>query len=195
MRIYTRSGDAGQTSLIYGHRVDKDALRVQAYGTVDEANSSIGLAIALLPEDTAYADLRAYLTRVQRDLFDVGRDLATPEDKQESFCITAADVGLLEQMIDRVESENTSLHQFILPGGHPSAAALHHSRTVTRRAERMVVTLARHEFVSGSLQMYLNRLSDLLFVLARAVNRRTSWQEPGVDFQSSKTNPLQGFER
>ncbi|RIV29214.1 cob(I)yrinic acid a,c-diamide adenosyltransferase [Alicyclobacillaceae bacterium I2511] len=195
MKIYTRSGDAGQTSLIYGHRVDKDALRVQAYGTVDEANSSIGLAIALLPEETSYVDLHSYLTRVQRDLFDVGRDLATPEDKRDGLFITADDVNLLEQIIDRVESENTPLHQFVLPGGHPAAAALHHTRTVTRRAERMVVALSRQETVSADLQKYLNRLSDLLFVLARCVNRRTNWQEPGVDFQSQKTNPLQTFEQ
>src|SRR5579875_1336876 len=118
MKIYTRSGDAGQTSLIYGRRVDKDSLRVQAYGTVDEANSTIGLALALLHAEEKFADLHRIGVRIQRDLFDVGRDLATPEDKRDGFYVLQDDVDLLEKMIDKLDAELPPLTRFVLPGGH-----------------------------------------------------------------------------
>jgi len=190
MKIYTRSGDAGKTSLIYGRRVDKDALRVQAYGTVDEANSAIGLAIACLPPDATFNDLRQIGVRLQRDLFDVGRDLATPEDKRDGFIVQQTDVELLETIIDQFDAGLTPLTRFVLPGGHMAAAAFHGARTITRHAERLVVTVQKQEPVSPTLQKYLNRLSDLLFVLARVVNARTKVEEPGVDFQAPKPSPF-----
>lgn len=186
MKIYTRSGDEGQTSLIYGTRIGKDSDRVNVYGTVDEANSTIGLAISLLPQQATFDDVRKYLARVQRDLFDVGRDMATPEDKRKDFFIGEADVALLERIIDTLDVENPPLRQFVLPGGHPAAAAFHVARTVTRRAERMLVALEREEPIQPELRKYLNRLSDLLFVVARVVNTRTATTEPGVDFKAEK---------
>jgi cob(I)alamin adenosyltransferase len=190
MRIYTRSGDAGETSLIYGRRVGKDSLRVNAYGTVDEANSAIGLAMSLLPDEPAFADLRRYGERVQRDLFDVGRDLATPEDKRDGFFVAEADVSTVERMIDELEKGNPPLTRFVLPGGHPAAAAFHLARTIVRRAERTIVALERIEPVNPAIRKYLNRLSDLLFVMARSVNVRTRVPEPGVDFQAEKIDPF-----
>lgn len=190
MRIYTRSGDDGQTSLIYGRRIDKDSLRVDTYGTVDEANSVIGVALAALPEDARYDDVRKLGQRVQRDLFDVGRDLATPEDKHDAMYITQVDVDLLERAIDKLWAEAPPLTQFVLPGGHMAAAMLHHARTVIRRAEREVVSLGRQEPVQPQLRKYLNRLSDLLFTMARVVNARTGTAEPAVDFHAVKEDPL-----
>jgi cob(I)alamin adenosyltransferase len=190
MKVYTRSGDEGKTSLIYGRRIDKDALRVHTYGLVDEANSSIGVALSLLPTEARFDDLRRFGERIQRDLFDVGRDLATPEDKRDATYIGQADVDMLEKMIDTIDAENPPLSRFVLPGGHPAAAALHLSRTVVRGAERMVVSLGKQEPVNPYLQKYLNRLSDLLFVMARVVNTRTQTVEPGVDFQAAKPNPF-----
>lgn len=188
MKIYTRTGDEGKTSLIYGRRIDKDSLRVEAYGTVDEANSVIGVALASVPPD--FADIRKMVERVQRDLFDVGRDLATPLDKQDGFFVGSSDVELLEKMIDRVDAQNAPLHQFVLPGGHPAAAAFHHARTVVRRAERCIVTLAKQEPVNPTIRNYLNRLSDFMFVLARVLNTRTHHAEPGVDFKAEKIDPF-----
>lgn len=190
MKIYTKSGDHGQTSLIYGRRIDKDSLRVHAYGMLDEANSAIGLALALLPEEARFDDIRRIGTRLQRDLFDVGRDLATPEDKRDGFYVADADVVLLEQLIDRFDPELPPLTRFILPGGHVSAAAFHQARTIARSAERCVVSLQKQEPVSPVIAKYLNRLSDLLFVLARAVNVRYGVEEPGVDFHAAKPDPL-----
>jgi cob(I)alamin adenosyltransferase len=190
MRIYTRSGDAGETSLIYGRRVGKDSLRVNVYGTVDEANSAIGLAVSLLPGEPAFADLRRYGERVQRDLFDVGRDLATPEDKRDGFFVAETDVATVERMIDELEKGNPPLTRFVLPGGHPAAAAFHLARTIVRRAERTIVALERSEPVNPVIRKYLNRLSDLLFVMARSVNVRAGVPEPGVDFQAEKFDPF-----
>jgi cob(I)alamin adenosyltransferase len=191
VKIYTRSGDEGQTSLIYGRRVGKDSERVNAYGTVDEANSSVGLAIGLLPSEPSYDDLRKYGERIQRDMFDVGRDLATPEDKRDDFYVGQADVDLLERMIDTLSTDLPPLTRFVLPGGHSAAAAFHVARTVTRRAERAIVHLQRDETVQPMIRKYLNRLSDLLFVMARVVNHRVGTEEPGVDFQATKTSPFE----
>lgn len=189
MKIYTRSGDTGKTSLIYGRRIEKDAARVEAYGTVDECNSAIGFAVALLPVDAAFDDLRRICVRLQRDLFDVGRDLATPEDKRDGFYVEQKDIDLLEHVIDCLDCETPPLTQFVLPGGHVSAAAFHVARTTTRHAERLVVTVQKQETVSPMIQKYLNRLSDLLFVMARVVNARTQTPEPTVNFQSEKPEP------
>ena len=196
MKIYTRSGDEGQTSLIYGRRVDKDSLRVQCYGKVDEANSVIGLAAGLLGDASManhradFSDLKRMCARIQRDLFDVGRDLATPEDKRDGFYIGQADVDLLEQMIDTLDAENAPLQRFVLPGGHAAAGAFHVARTVVREAERNVISLQRVETVQPQLRKYLNRLSDFLFVTARLVNTRMGVEEPGVDFNVQKPNPF-----
>ena len=181
-RIYTRGGDAGETSLGDGTRVPKHSLRVAAYGTVDEANAAIG--IARLHTDTA-AD--AMLDRIQNDLFDLGADLCTPEDGQRAagaLRITAPQVERLEREIDAMNAMLRPLDSFILPGGTPAAAYLHLARTITRRAERLVSELAAGEPVNPEALKYLNRLSDHLFVLGRRVNdngaRDVLWR-PGAN--------------
>ncbi len=176
MKIYTKTGDRGETSLMGGRRVPKDDTRVAAYGDVDETNAAIGVVRATAPADLA----DALLGDVQRDLFAIGGALATPEPgrltaaRRAKVAVTAARVRALEKAIDSAEAELTPLKAFVLPGGSPKAAALHVARTVCRRAERSVVRLAREERVAGGRQIliYLNRLSDLLFVLARQANRR-----------------------
>ena len=193
MRIYTRGGDQGQTSLIYGRRIQKDDPVVEAYGNVDEANSCIGLAISALPTDESFEDLRLMCRRIQRDLFDVGRDLATPEDKRDTFYVSDDDVTLLESMIDMLDKENPPLTQFILPGGNLAGATFHFARTVTRRAERSVVALqSPNQGASPAAAKYLNRLSDFLFVAARTVNFRTATSEDTVDFSGPKPDPWGG---
>ena len=174
MKIYTRRGDAGQTDLFGGERVTKDALRVSAYGDVDELNASIGAAIAA-GIDTA---LEAPMARIQSALFDLGASLATPDPahrrKANIAGVESADIDALEGLIDRLEAGLSPLATFILPGGRPSAAAFHVARTVCRRAERAVVRLAATpgESVEENATRYLNRLSDLLFVVARHENAR-----------------------
>lgn len=171
-RIYTRGGDTGETSLGDGSRVPKQALRVEAYGTVDEANAAIGLArLYVGPGGDAESD--AMLARIQNDLFDLGADLCTPEDGRRAagaLRIVAAQVERLEREIDAMNAELRPLDSFILPGGSPGAAHLHLARTVTRRAERLVCALAAVEPVNPEAVKYLNRLSDHLFVLGRRLN-------------------------
>jgi cob(I)alamin adenosyltransferase len=162
-KIYTRTGDKGTTGLGDGSRVDKDSLRVEAYGTVDELNSSIGLLAAHnLPEF-----IRPELIDIQHDLFDIGGELSIPGHNT----VTDKQVERLEVCLDRLNAELPPLQEFILPGGAPEAAACHLARTVCRRAERRVVSLAREEAVNMASQRYLNRLSDLLFVVARVLNQ------------------------
>ena len=168
-RIYTRGGDKGRTSLVDGKRVAKHSLRVAAYGAVDEANAVIGIA-RLQVADPA---IGAMLQRIQNDLFDLGADLANPPAKQPKFeplRILQAQVDRLEAEIDRLNADLTPLNSFVLPGGTPAAAQLHLARTVVRRAEREATALAAREAVSEPALRYLNRLSDLLFVMARWVN-------------------------
>lgn len=178
MRIYTKSGDKGETSLVYGVRVPKFAGRVEAYGTCDEANSAIGLALSLLPQEERWNDLRKALHVVQTKLFHIGAELATPEGKQVGWPIQEEDVAFLEGEIDRLDAELPPLTQFVLPGGHPSGAAFHVARTVVRRAERLTVHLAQSETVNPVVVKYLNRLSDYLFVVARTVNKGLGHVEP-----------------
>jgi len=174
-RIYTRGGDNGETSLGDGSRVAKHALRVEAYGTVDEANAAIGLA-RLYTADDPEAD--AMLGRIQNDLFDLGADLCTPEEgrraanqhKEGALRIVAAQIERLEREIDAINAALPPLESFILPGGSAAAAHLHLARTVTRRAERLVCALAVAEKVNPEAVKYLNRLSDHLFVLGRHLN-------------------------
>jgi len=172
LKIYTRTGDGGDTGLFGGGRVPKDHRRVAAYGAVDELNAAIGLARALDP--TALGD--ALLDDIQRDLFAIGGQLASPEPAKVAKALAKAAlsderVAALERAIDSTEATLSPLHGFILPGGTPKAAALHFARTVCRRAERCVVTLSREAPpIAPSILPYLNRLSDLLFVLARGAN-------------------------
>jgi cob(I)alamin adenosyltransferase len=163
-KIYTRTGDDGTTGLGDGTRVPKDADRVEAYGTVDELNSSIGvlLAVAGLPEKVT-----GCLIDIQHELFDMGGELCIPGH----HVITAGHVSRLESVLDEFNATLPPLKEFILPGGGPAAAACHLSRTIARRAERRVLTLSRIESVEPDVVKYLNRLSDLLFVLARVLAR------------------------
>ncbi len=165
-KIYTRTGDAGQTGLYGGGRVSKDDPRVEAYGTIDEANSALGLLAVHLDGELAAAILAA-----QRTLFDIGAELATPTPGRVA-AVTGEQVGALERLIDGWETELAPLRQFILPGGGRPAGFCHLARAVVRRAERRTVTLARTAEVNPEILRYLNRLSDCLFVLARVLNHR-----------------------
>jgi cob(I)alamin adenosyltransferase len=169
-KIYTRTGDDGTTGLGDGKRIAKDDPRVEAYGTVDELNSCIGviLAAANLPDA-----IRATLTEVQHDLFDLGGELCIPGSR----AINASQVTRLETTLDAYNDPLPPLKEFILPGGGPAAAACHLARTIARRAERRAWTLATQEALSTDLTNYLNRLSDLLFVLARVLARHESGTE------------------
>jgi cob(I)alamin adenosyltransferase len=168
-RIYTRTGDLGETGLIGGKRVPKDDPRVEAYGAVDELNASIGAARALTRE----TDLIEVFERIQHRLFDLGAELAAPKPGAETpSAVTEAEVKVLEGVIDLYQETLPPLREFILPAGSPLGAALQVARTVCRRAERRAVTLARREAVNPEIVRYLNRLSDLLFVLARVGNER-----------------------
>jgi cob(I)alamin adenosyltransferase len=171
VRIYTKTGDSGETALLGGTRVSKAAPRVAAYGEVDELNAWLGLVRASKLDD----QLSAMLDRIQRDLFAVGSRLADPSGqvtrRLEKASVTREDVTRLEAWIDLLDGELPPLRSFILAGGSPAGAALHVARTVCRRAERAVVSLGQ-DAVEPELRVYLNRLSDLLFVIARAANHR-----------------------
>lgn len=179
MKVYTRGGDAGETSLFGGARVRKDVARVEAYGAVDELNAVLGIAIAELSD----ADLLGYLRTIQEALFELGGELATPDAGEREIQgkpvsrLADEDVAELERRIDGFGAELEPLRSFILPGGAPGGAHLHHARTVCRRAERRVVHLAADEPVSPVTLRYLNRLSDLLFVMARVINQRAGARE------------------
>ena len=172
MKIYTRRGDGGETDLFGGPRVAKDDLRVEAYGAVDELNAGIGVAAALSTHD----DLRGICQEIQARLFDLGAILATPDPRRREKNgvpeLGADRVEALERHVDLLEEELEPLRRFILPGGLPAAAAFHVARTVCRRAERRCVALAREADLGDAPVGYLNRLSDLLFVVARVENRR-----------------------
>lgn len=171
MKVYTKRGDRGETDLAGGVRVGKDALRVEAYGAVDELNAFVGLAIVQCDEG-----LHPVLETIQRTLFEIGGGLATPPDAGQSSLSTDGatdrDVAALESAIDGADAGLPPLRAFVLPGGCPAAAAFHAARTVCRRAERRTVALDREEPLGDATLRYLNRLSDLLFVLARAENVR-----------------------
>ena len=177
-RIYTRGGDSGQTSLGRGERVAKHDLRVEAYGTVDEANSVIGLARSAITRTALggapYHEADAMLARIQNDLFDLGADLCTPEGEakrgEQALRIVASQVERLEHEIDAMNADLEPLKSFILPGGSEAAAWLHLARTVARRAERRMTQLAAEQPINPEAIKYINRLSDHLFVLARRLN-------------------------
>ncbi len=172
MKVYTRRGDAGETDLFGGARVPKDHLRVEAYGAVDELNAALGVAAAASPS----ADVRALVESLQGRLFDLGAHLAAPDPERRAKSQLPGpreeDVDALERRIDGLETELAPLRRFVLPGGSPAAAAFHVARTVCRRAERRAVALGRAEALDPLVVRFLNRLSDLLFVLARVENRR-----------------------
>lgn len=169
-RVYTRTGDDGTTALGAGQRVPKESLRIESYGTVDELNSCVGVAVASGLEPT----LAAELTRIQNELFHLGSDLCMPEEdkaKRPVPKIEQRHIDALEKLMDRLSESLPPLENFVLPGGSPGAARLHVARAVCRRAERIVVALSREEKVGPHTIPYLNRLSDALFVMARFENR------------------------
>jgi len=169
-KVYTRTGDGGETHLGMGRRVAKDSPRVEAYGTVDELQSAIGVVLAASPVE----EVREALVRIQNELFNLGSDLCLLEEEKKDLAVPRIEkrhVDALEAYMDGVQNVLGPLEEFILPGGAPAAAHLHVARTVCRRAERLVVTLAREEPVGEHVIRYLNRLSDALFVMARHENR------------------------
>ncbi len=176
-KVYTRTGDDGTTGLGSGRRVPKESLRIEAYGTVDEWNSQIGVALATGLDP----DVAAALRTIQNELFHLGSDLCVLEEEKEKLPVPGiADrhVAALEKLMDRLSESLPPLTNFVLPGGSPGAAQLHVARTVCRRAERLVVSLSRSERVGTFLIQYLNRLSDALFVMARYENKMRGVPEP-----------------
>ncbi|NUN68740.1 MAG: cob(I)yrinic acid a,c-diamide adenosyltransferase [Bacteroidetes bacterium] len=175
MKIYTKTGDKGETALFGGERVPKDAQRIEAYGSVDELNCELGVIRAAKP----HPSIDRILAKIQHQLFELGADLATPIAHQSPFIprIKRRHAVLLERTIDALEKELQPLKTFILPGGSPTAAHLHLARTVCRRAERNVVRLSRNEDIGDAVIVYLNRLSDLLFVMARYANHKDGVEE------------------
>lgn len=174
-KLYTRTGDDGTTGLFGGPRVPKHDLRVAAYGTVDELNAHLGLVVAALDTNRPlHKELHAMLGDIQARLFDLGADLATPADSKHADKIErlpAEDVARLEGRIDEIDDRNAPMEHFVLPGGTEVSARIHVARTICRRAERAVVELAGRTEVNGEVHRYLNRLSDLLFAMARLVNK------------------------
>ncbi len=187
MKLYTRTGDDGSTGLFGGTRVPKNGARIEAYGTVDELNATVGVAITSLPEGTAgVAHLRTMLIDLQSLLFDLGADLATPLDSPHADKVRRLnddDIRQLETWIDEIDAANPAMTSFILPGGTPAAAHLHVARTICRRAERRVLSCGEEAPLGTAPLTWLNRLSDLLFALARRVNHElgvadTPWTSP-----------------
>lgn len=174
MKLYTRTGDDGTTGLFSGARVSKDHPRIEAYGTVDEANASIGMAMAACRRDVAYeARVHEILLQVQSRLFDIGADLATPEGANNSdriMRVTETHVNEVERWIDEVDGANEPLRTFVMPSGGELASRLHLARTICRRAERLMVSLSHVEPVGAGPMRYMNRLSDMLFAMARRAN-------------------------
>jgi cob(I)alamin adenosyltransferase len=182
-KVYTRTGDKGETALVGGKRVPKDSPRIDAYGTIDELNSVVGLARAFneekLTAGEAHQFLDAVLRQIQDELFDLGSELATPDDFSYDgmYRVGENEVNNLERIIDQCQKELEPLKSFILPGGGRIAAYLHQCRTVCRRAEREILRLSRTEPLSAWPLKYVNRLSDLLFVLSRWIGKRTGEPE------------------
>lgn len=179
MKIYTKTGDHGETGLFDGTRVAKNALRVEAYGEVDELNAVLGMALSFIRDDE---EIRTCLFTIQRDLFVVGAHLADPSARVEAkrgskATFTAAQVTQLEEWIDHFETLLPPLRQFILPGGSKGGATLQLARTVCRRAERRIVTLSASVDIDALILVYINRLSDFLFVLARLESQRRNYTE------------------
>lgn len=185
MKIYTKTGDKGESSLFGGRRVRKDHLRLESYGTIDELNASIGVIRASSPGE----EIDKILADLQDELFILGADLATPEAESQRSVprISAKDAADLEAVIDTLEPKLKPLQKFIHPGGSPVAAHVHVARTICRRAERCVVRLSGQEAVSEACIVYLNRLSDLLFMLARYANHQAGVAEPEWNPPAART--------
>jgi cob(I)alamin adenosyltransferase len=185
MKIYTKTGDKGETALFGGERVPKDALRIEAYGSVDELNCIIGVIRSLSP----HKSVDSILGKIQNQLFELGADLATPIAHKSPFItrIKKKHSTLLEKTIDKLDAQLSPLRSFILPGGSVIASHLHLARTVCRHAERNVVRLSRNEDIGDEVIIYLNRLSDLLFVMARYANHLDGKEE--VKWASGKRHP------
>jgi cob(I)alamin adenosyltransferase len=182
-RVYTRTGDRGETALVGGKRVPKDSLRIEAYGTIDELNSIVGLARAFneekLADGEAHRFLDTVLRQIQDELFDLGSELATPPDffQEGMYRVSESEVKKIEQLIDECQKELEPLKSFVLPGGGRIGAYLHQCRTVCRRAEREILRLSRAEELSEWPIKYVNRLSDLFFVLSRWISKKTGKDE------------------
>ena len=173
MKIYTKTGDKGDTGLIDGSRISKSDLRIIAYGVVDEANSHIGLIISNLERNSIFDDVKKILLNVQQDLFVLGAELANPNTlKDDNMLVKREMISTIEKYIDKFESELAPLSNFILPGGSIESSLLHICRTVVRRAETSAVALAKEQKINQEILTYLNRTSDLFFVLARVTNKR-----------------------
>ena len=173
MKIYTKTGDKGDTGLIDGSRALKSDLRIIAYGEVDEANSHIGMVISKIKGNSNFEDLEKVLLDIQYDLFVLGAELANPKNvKDDKMLVKIEMVTNIENYIDKLESELEPITYFILPGGTTESSLLHICRTVVRRAERSAVALSKKEKINQDILTYLNRLSDLLFVLSRVINKR-----------------------
>ncbi len=179
MKIYTRTGDRGETGLIGGGRVSKASARIEAYGAVDELNAALGVAAS----QTDNPSLRGKIERLQADLHLVCADLANPDPEAEAPRVGERHVTALEALCDEADAQLSPLKRFILPGGSPAGAGLHFARTVARRAERRAVELAADEPVNAETVRYLNRLSDLLFLLARWINHRDGAVESHPDYR------------
>jgi len=173
LKIYTKTGDKGDTGLIGGSRISKSDLRIIAYGEVDEANSHIGLIITNIEKNSIFDDVRKILLNVQQDLFVLGAELANPNTlKDENMLVKREMISTIEKYIDNFESELPPISNFILPGGSIESSLLHICRTVVRRAETSAVALAKEQKINEEILTYLNRISDLFFVLARVTNKR-----------------------
>lgn len=173
MKIYTKTGDKGDTGLIDGSRISKSDLRIIAYGVVDEANSHIGLIISNIEKNSIFDDVKKILLNVQQDLFVLGAELANPNTlKDDNMLVKREMISTIEKYIDKFESELAPLSNFILPGGSIESSLLHICRTVVRRAEISAVALAKEQKINQEILTYLNRISDLFFVLARVTNKR-----------------------
>ena len=173
MKIYTKTGDKGDTGLIDGSRISKSDLRIIAYGEVDEANSHIGLIISNIEKNSIFDDVKKILLNVQQDLFVLGAELANPNTlKDDNMLVKREMISTIEKYIDNFDSELAPLSNFILPGGSVESSLLHICRTVVRRAETSAVALAKEQIINQEILTYLNRISDLFFVLARVTNKR-----------------------
>jgi cob(I)alamin adenosyltransferase len=182
-KVYTRTGDRGETGLVGGKRVPKDSLRIEAYGAIDELNSIVGLARVFNEESLdageAHQFLDEVLCRIQDELFDIGSELATPSEffHQGMYRVSESEIDRLEKLMDKCQEDLEPLKSFVLPGGGRVGAYLHQCRTVCRRAERDILRLSREEEVNADVLKYVNRLSDLFFVLSRWIAKQTGEQE------------------
>ena len=178
MKIYTKTGDKGDTGLIDGSRTSKSDLRIIAYGEIDEANSHIGFIISNIQRNGIFDDIKKILLDIQQDLFVLGAELANPKSlKEDKMLVKKEMISTIERSIDDFESELPPISYFILPGGSTESSLFHVCRTVIRRAERSAVALSKEQKINQDILTYLNRLSDLLFVLARVTNKRQKYTD------------------